>query len=127
MPLPEHVLIVAGHIGKKPDVRETKNGTAVCNLSIPHNYAKDKTHWYSATLWGSDAEKAAEYNKGDFIEARLYITGQREYENKQGQTVIATDYKAKVLNHIVKRDDSSQGFNKQQRSHVTEQDIENAF
>jgi len=79
-------VIVAGNLGQDVELKYTKGGTAVANLSVATTeYWKDKnsgqtqsaTEWHKVVLWGRQAEIAAEYaGKG----SRVYVEGRNQTE-----------------------------------------------
>ena len=87
--------ILIGRLGSDPELRHTKSGTPVCNLSIATSKSfKDKdsdewrevTQWHRVVLWRGLAEFAAErLSKG----AAVYIEGElryRSWEDENGNT-----------------------------------------
>ena len=73
---------IIGHLGQTPEVRETKSGSAVANVTIATNEVwKDKdgqkqerTEWHRVVFFGRTAEVADQYlNKGSlvYVEGRL--------------------------------------------------------
>lgn len=87
--------IILGNVGQDPEVRQTKNGTAVCNFSIATNKTwktqdgqkQDKTSWHRVTAWGKVAEIAGQYVKKG---SKVYVEGELEYgsfTNKDGVEV----------------------------------------
>jgi single-strand DNA-binding protein len=79
--------IILGHVGQTPDLRNTANGTAVCNFSVATNHKfkdEDETTWHRCVAFGRAAEVLAQYvSKGE----RLYVDGrtvQREWTDKDG-------------------------------------------
>lgn len=59
---------LSGHLGQDADLRHTSSGMAVLSFSIANNYTKkvngeyvEKTNWFNCKMFGSRAEKVAEY------------------------------------------------------------------
>ena len=84
-------VILVGHLGRDPEIREFNNGKqATFTLATTESYKKsdgqrvDQTEWHNIVLWRGLAEIAEKYlHKGDMI----YLEGRirrREYED-QGQ------------------------------------------
>lgn len=77
-------IILVGHAGRDPEVRETQNGSRVASLSLATNHrvgggeeAEERTEWHRLTLWNRLALFAEEYvRKGD----RLYVEGRLGYD-----------------------------------------------
>ena len=84
---------IVGHLGRDPEVRNTKNGSAVANLNIAVSYAKDVTEWYRVTAWGVNAKFAEKMRKGD----RVVVIGQmktRKWTDKDGNDRYSTELHA---------------------------------
>ena len=79
--------ILIGRLGSDPELRYTKSGTAVCNLSVATSKSyKDKdsdewrevTQWHRVVLWRGLAEFAADrLSKG----AAVYVEGELRYRS----------------------------------------------
>ena len=99
-------ITLVGNLGRDPELKHTPQGTPVCTFFIATNERrkdarggeqKDVTTWFRVTLWGRQAETAAQYlQKGSrvYIEGRLQThawddqqTGQKRYMTE----VIAND------------------------------------
>lgn len=90
-----------GNLGADPEVRETRGGTTVANLSVATSRSwttedgdtKDVTEWHRVVAWGGQARFCDEYlRKGD----RIYVEGSlrtRSYE-KDGESKRVTEVKA---------------------------------
>lgn len=81
-------IILVGHIGRDPEVRETQTGTRVAHLSLATNRIvragsdeeRERTDWHRLTLWDKLASLAEDFVKqGD----RVYIEGRLEYDSYQ--------------------------------------------
>jgi single-strand DNA-binding protein len=83
-----------GRVGQDPEVRQTKTGKSVTNLSIATSNrfgGKEETTWHRVTAWGKTAEVIGEYvRKGRlvYVEGRIQNT---QYTDKNGETKYATD------------------------------------
>jgi single-strand DNA-binding protein len=77
-----HTLIVAGNLGKEPEMRYTPNGQAVTSFSVACNRSYTgangqqvkETIWFRISAWGKLAETCNQYlHKGSkvLIEGRL--------------------------------------------------------
>jgi len=89
-------IILVGNVGRDPDIRETKSGTKVVNLSLATNrppYGEDnveRTDWHRLTFWSRLAQFAEDHiQKGD----RIYIEGTLEYDSyeRDGMTIPTAD------------------------------------
>jgi single-strand DNA-binding protein len=110
--------IILGNVGQDPEVRHTKNGTAVCNFSIATNKSwktqdgqkQDKTSWHRVTAWGKVAEIAGQYVKKG---SQVYVEGELEYgsfTNKDGVEVPTCEIVIQSL-QLLSRPDSKPAAN----------------
>ena len=98
-------VILAGRLGRDPEVRYTESGTAVATLSLATSETwksksgekKEKTEWHRIVVFGNTAEFAKEYlRKG----AMLAVDGKlrtRKWEDKDGTTKYTTEVLARQL------------------------------
>ena len=77
-----HMIMIAGNLGRDPEMRYTPSGQAVTNFSLASNRTytgKDgqrvkETIWFRITVWGKQAESCNNYlQKGSkvLVEGRL--------------------------------------------------------
>ncbi len=81
--------VIIGHIGNEPELKYTKNQTAVLNISVgvPEKLSprapmdkKPKTYWHKCRRWGKLAEQSKPgLKKGD----KVFIKGTLIYESWQ--------------------------------------------
>lgn len=101
-------VILVCTLGKDPEVRQTQNGNAICNLSAAtsrkykdaQGNAQEETEWHRISLFGRSAEVAGQYlKKGSmvYIEGRLHT---RKYTDKQGIERYATDIIGEALQFL---------------------------
>ncbi len=75
-------VILAGHLGKDPEVKYTASGAAVCRFSLATNETfknkagevQKRTEWHSIVAWGKLAEICGEYltkSKQVYIEGSI--------------------------------------------------------
>jgi len=71
-----HTLIIAGYLGRAPEMRYTPNGHAVTSLSVAANKSYTdangqkvkETTWFNVSLWDKNAENANTYlQKGSMV------------------------------------------------------------
>lgn len=87
-------VIILGRLGQDPDVKATASGTQVVNLNVATNElgmknpdgsrGPDQTEWHRCTLFGRQAEIAAQYlTKGSqvYLEGRLQT---RKWQDQNG-------------------------------------------
>ena len=85
---------IMGHVGKEPEIRQTKAGKDYAKFSIAtKRYAKKGenavTDWHNITLWGYYSNRPI--GKGDLV----LINGEinyREYDGKHYTDIIANEY-----------------------------------
>ena len=84
-------VILVGNLGRDPELRYTKNGSAVANFTLATSdvYTKDgqreeRTEWHRIVAWGKTAELCTQYlakGRSVYIEGALRT---REWEDKEG-------------------------------------------
>ncbi len=95
---------VIGNLGRDPELRHTKNGTAVVNISLAINssWMKDgqkqqETEWVYIVVWQKLAEVCDKYlKKGDPV----YFSGKMktsQYEDKEGNKRYKTEVVAREM------------------------------
>ena len=65
MALSINVAILGGNVGQTPELKYTKKGTAVTELSLATSDPMDtnNTLWHNVTLWGKNAENVCRFIK----------------------------------------------------------------
>lgn len=99
-------VIIIGNLGRDPEMRSTKGGTSVCNISVAttRKYKKgeewvEETTWHRIVVWGKTAENCGRYlEKGRqvYVEGRLQTS---KYE-KDGVTHYSTDIVADTVQFL---------------------------
>lgn len=95
-------VILVGNLGRDPEIRYTREGTAVANLNLAttetwndsNGQRQEKTEWHRVVCWGKLAEIAKEYlGKGRqvYIEGRLQTN---TWNDKEGNKRYTTEIKA---------------------------------
>lgn len=85
-------MILTGRLGRDPEIRFTKTGKAVCNLSLAvkqrvkrgNGYVDDVT-WHRVVLWQGLAEDAQSLRQGTAIRVEGFQKS-REFEGRDGET-----------------------------------------
>lgn len=96
MPSLNKVLLI-GHLGRDPELRQTNSGKPVCNFTLATNEKRrgeDHTEWFRIVAWEQRAEFAAQYlTKGSlaYVEGRI---GTREWKGRDGETKSGTEITA---------------------------------
>ena len=103
------ITIVAGRLGRDPELDRLKSGTAVCNFPVAANDRKrdPKTSrwrnfptWYQVTVWHKEGERCARFlRKGSAI----VVVGQvrsEAYLDKDGEPIAVMKLIAKTVRFI---------------------------
>jgi len=117
-----NLTIIAGNLGRDPELRYTQSGKPVANLRVATTHAwgtgadrKEETTWHAVVLWGPSAEFAAKNaTTGDFVrvQGRLSVN---EYTDRDGVKRWATEIVASQFDLLgrfekrSRRDDSHHG------------------
>lgn len=87
-----------GNLGNDPELRYTKGGKAVCNLSLATSYkpkeGAEQTEWHKVVAWGADAENCQKFLKKG---RQIYVDGRlttRKYTDKAGAEQRSTEVMA---------------------------------
>jgi len=94
---------ILGHLGADPELRNTKGGTAVCNLRVATSEKwkdrdgnmQEKTEWHRIVVWGKQAESCGKYlsrGRQVFVEGSLET---REWNDRDGNKRQTTEIKAR--------------------------------
>jgi single-strand DNA-binding protein len=109
--------ILIGFLGKDPEVRYTKSGTAVCSFSLATNESwkdkdgqkQDRTEWHRIVAWGKLGEICGEYlfkGKQVYIEGRIQT---REWEDSDGNKRQTTEIVANNMTMLGQAGDNQSG------------------
>lgn len=108
-------VILVGNLGRDPELRHTKNGTAVANLSIATSETwsdkddgtkQERTEWHRIVLWDKLAEIAEKYlSKGRqvYLEGRLQT---RVWKDNNGDKRYTTEIRGDQLVMLGGKDDA---------------------
>lgn len=95
-------VILVGHVGRDPELKTTRSGVKVANVSLATNRRRadddspERTDWHRLTLWEGLADFAAErVSKGD----RVYVEGRLEYDSyeREGVNIPTADVTVREL------------------------------
>lgn len=100
-------VIIVGNLGRDPELRNTTNGTPVCNLNVATSRkfknasgeVVEETEWHRVVVWGKQAETCAKYlakGRTVAVDGRLK-TGKYE---KDGETRYSTDIVADDIRFV---------------------------
>lgn len=120
-----HTIIIAGILGRDPEMRYTPGGDAVTNMNIAvdDSYTDNqgervkKTIWMRVSVWGRQAENANEYlRKGSrvLVEGRLAVDletgGPRIFERQDGTYGASYEIRARTVRFLSPRGETSGDF-----------------
>ena len=94
--------IVAGHLGKDPELRQTQSGKSVCSFTMATKGHEDATDWHNIVVWGNSAESCAKYlRKGAsaLVDGRIQT---RSWEDKEGNKRYTTEIVANRVDFLTK-------------------------
>ncbi|HEY9534155.1 MAG TPA: single-stranded DNA-binding protein [Mucilaginibacter sp.] len=105
-------VILVGHLGKDPEVRQLEGGVSVASfpLATSETFNKDgkkveQTEWHNIVLWRSLADVAAKFlQKGKLV----YIEGKlrtRSFEDKEGIKKYTTEIVAENFTMLGRKTD----------------------
>jgi len=119
--------ILLGRLGQDPEIRETKNGKKVANLSLATTErvknGENKTAWHKVQFWNKTAEVCEKYLKKGmmvFIEGKITY---RSYEDKDGNTKYITE----IVGYNLEMISSESNASKQKQAKQAEVDPDSPF
>ena len=95
----EQTLII-GNVGRDPDIKYLPSGTAVCNFSVAVSSVwkdkqtgekREKTNWYSCSVFGGQAETVNQYVKKGSQLMLLGTVEARAYTGNDGEARASLD------------------------------------
>ena len=118
-------IIIAGNLGRDPEMRYTPSGQAVTNFNVAvnDNYTNsqgeriERTIWFRVSTWGKQAETCNQYLKKGrkvLVEGRMVADastgGPRVYERSDGTHGASFEISASTVRFLSSRsDDLSSG------------------
>jgi single-strand DNA-binding protein len=99
-------VMLIGHLGSDPEVKNTQSGVVVCSLSLATSSSwkdkntgvfQEKTEWHRVVLWRGLAEISQKYLKKG---SKVYVEGElqtRKWTDSQGQEKYSTEVIGKEL------------------------------
>lgn len=120
-----HTIIIAGNLGKDPEMRYTPGGQAVTNFSVAtsRQYTDSggqtvkETIWFRISTWGKQAETCNQYlKKGSkvLVEGRLVpdlaTGGPRVYTRNDGTSGAAFEVSAFTVRFLSSRAEADSGY-----------------
>lgn len=101
-------VILVGHLGKDPEVRQIAPNQTVCQFRIATSESwvdkagqkQERTEWHSIVVWGKIAEICGKYlakGRQVYVEGRLQT---RSWEDQQGQKRYTTEVIANTVQFL---------------------------
>jgi single-strand DNA-binding protein len=121
-----HTILIAGHLGREPEMRYTPAGQAVTNFNLAANrrytdsggQVVKETTWFRVSTWGKTAENCNQYlHKGSLVlvEGRLVCDpetgGPRLYTRQDGSPGTAFEVSANTVRFLSGREGESTAEN----------------
>lgn len=118
-----HTIILAGNLGRDPEMRYTPSGQAVTNFSVAvnDNYTNsqgervERTIWFRISTWGKQAETCNQYLKKGrkvLVEGRLVADpatgGPRIWQGQKG-TGASYEVSASTVRFLSSRGETEEG------------------
>ncbi len=118
-----HTILIAGHLGREPEMRYTPAGQAVTNFNLAANrqyndsngQSVKETIWFRVSAWGKTAENCNQYlHKGSLVlvEGRLLCDpetgGPRLYKRQDGTPGTAFEVSANTVRFLSSREEVSE-------------------
>jgi single-strand DNA-binding protein len=111
-------VIIVGNVGRDPEVRFTKAGTAVATFSVATSerfkdrdgQPQERTEWHRVVAWAQLADICGKYlrkGKQVYIEGRLQT---RDWEDKDGHKRYTTEVVANQMQMLGRREDDGGGY-----------------
>lgn len=132
-----HTIILAGNLGRDPEMRYTQGGQAVTNFSVAVNdsYTNnsgervERTLWFRITTWGKLAETCNNYLKKGrkvLVEGRLVADpstgGPKVWEGESGPRA-SFEISASTVRFLSSRAEDDSSYQAGEPSQVSEDDI----
>lgn len=95
-------LLIAGHLGKDPDVRFTASGQKVTSFSVAVNHRRggkeETTIWIRVTVWGDRFDKLIAYlKKGSAVIVTGELQPPSSYLDKEGRQQFSLEMTAESI------------------------------
>ena len=119
-----HTIIIAGTLGRDPEMRYTPSGQPVTNFSLATNrqytgsdgQVVKETIWFRVSVWGKQAESCNQYLKKGrhvLVEGRLVpdkgTGGPRIWTNQEGKANASFEVSANTVRFLPSRTEAEEG------------------
>jgi single-strand DNA-binding protein len=104
-----NVIILAGHLGRDPEIKYGQDGKAVAVFSLAtRGFKKDSTDWHRVVAFGKTAELVAGYlSKGSHIALEGTLS-YNTWENKDGQKITQANVIANRVEFLSKKSEQQE-------------------
>lgn len=102
-------IIIQGNVGQDPELQYTKDGIAVCTISVAVNKKwtnaagekEERTRWYRVTCWRRLAEVVCQYvKKGSSVLVEADDIAASPYLNREGEARASLDINARDVQFL---------------------------
>jgi single-strand DNA-binding protein len=116
-----HRIIIAGYLGRDPEMRYTASGKAVTNFSVASSRTwtdqdgskRDETVWFRVSVWGRQAETTNQYlakGRAVLVEGRMRPDengNPRIWTGQDGQARASFEVVAQTVRFLGRRDEGA--------------------
>lgn len=129
-------IVLAGNLGRDPEMRYMPDGTAVTNLNIatnrrwtdPSGEQKEETIWFRVAVWGRRAETVNEYlSKGRQVLVEGRMRPPSTFTRQDGTPGASLEVTADRVVFLGGRDTASFGVEGDGESHAPQEEDEIPF
>lgn len=104
-----NVVVLMGRLGKRPEVKQSRGGSAVCSFGLAVQTRvkvdgewKSETDWHDIVCFGRQAEWLGDVDKGDEVMVQGKLR-KREWTDKAGQVQRRTEVVAEEVKVFARR------------------------
>lgn len=108
-----HYTVIAGRLGRDPEMRYTPQGKAVVTFSVAvdtfRGSGEQQTDWFRVSAWGNSAEACNQYlHKGDLVlcEGQAAVSA---YLGTDGQPRASLELRARSVKFLERRRNDNEG------------------
>lgn len=111
-------VLIVGHLGRDPEIRQTESGDAVSTLSVATSEVwrdkqsgekRERTEWHRIILWGKQAETAEQYLQKGSLAAFEGSLQTRKWQDQHGVDKYTTEIKCFRLTLLSSNSANGQG------------------
>lgn len=116
----ENLLILAGFLGSRPELRYLPSGTPVANVRLAQSYefkkdnrTEEHTNWFNLVFYGNLADIAMKFDKGENIHVTARLE-QRQWEAKTGTKRSVYEVVVQKCHRVASLTERSEGRGKEE-------------